>query len=129
MTTVYMVEEGKYSDYSVTGLFSTKEKAEAFIRNNPIDRYDGYHDVRECILDELEDSRIRTVWFCTIDLTTGEITGDYTCKESCRERYTEVSPDCGGLYAWARSSVSLDHCQKLVIETKQRMLRERSIRS
>lgn len=48
MKTVYAVNTGCYSDYRVVALFSTKEKAQAFMAAVP-DR--NYNDIEEFLLD------------------------------------------------------------------------------
>ena len=34
MTTVYVLTDGKYSDYGIIGIFSTREKAEEYVKEN-----------------------------------------------------------------------------------------------
>lgn len=53
MKTIYIVTSGCYSDYSIDAVFSTKEKAEAYIvsLNEPKDKY-GPSQIEEYELDE-----------------------------------------------------------------------------
>lgn len=53
MDKVWIVEQGEYSDYSVLGIFSTKENAELVAEdiNKDTDRYYDIASVRECTLD------------------------------------------------------------------------------
>ena len=53
MAKVYMVSEGNYSDYSVEGIFSTRERAELYIRGMKQDaEYSDFNDIDEIELDE-----------------------------------------------------------------------------
>lgn len=47
MTTIYVVTRGSYSDYQIVGVFSTKEKAEAFTEFYPKTGYNGLNDIEE----------------------------------------------------------------------------------
>jgi hypothetical protein len=49
MTSVYMVSEGSYSDYRVSGIFSTRERAERWMKTCG---GSCYNDIEEMPLDE-----------------------------------------------------------------------------
>jgi hypothetical protein len=63
---VFAVNSGSYSDYSVRALFSTREKAEAFMAAVP----DGdYNDIQEFELDPPAADMLRrgyAVWYVTM---------------------------------------------------------------
>lgn len=55
MTTIYAVTSGSYSDYSICGVFSSKERAQAYIDAGSLERYTDYNDIEEYVLDECVD--------------------------------------------------------------------------
>ncbi len=55
---VYMVTSGEYSDYGVCGIFSTKEKAEKYIKfmlRDSEHRWNEFNDIEEIELDSYEE--------------------------------------------------------------------------
>ncbi len=46
-----MVTAGEYSDYGVVAIYSTKEKAEEFIREFPEEGLGGYNPIEEVAID------------------------------------------------------------------------------
>lgn len=54
MTTIYVVTSGQYSDYSIRGVFTTKENAQAYI-NAFSAKYSEFNDVEEYELDQWVD--------------------------------------------------------------------------
>jgi len=123
MTTVYVVTEGCYSDYGISGVFSTKEKAKYYIKNNPLDHFDEYHDIEEWILDELQHDTTKTVWYCELDTLSGAITQEWNYTHSCRGPVTRTNNS--DVRVWASSSISKEHCHKLAVEKRQAVLREK----
>lgn len=123
MTTIYVVTSGCYSDYGMNGMFSTKEKAEKFIKDNKTTFYDK-GQIEEWILDEQQDHELRTVWSCCIDLRTGNITDEWVGESMCEDGYTHIdsySPTAA--FTGAHSATSLEHCRKLAAEVRQGVLR------
>lgn len=56
MSKVYIVTEGEYSDYRIEACFSTKEKAQEFVKNAKKLESKYYHpDIEEWDLDEQND--------------------------------------------------------------------------
>lgn len=54
MKMIYAVSEGSNSDYRISAIFSTKEKAQKFIdtmKKRPNSEYDDYNDIEEYQLD------------------------------------------------------------------------------
>lgn len=120
MKTVYVLTSGEYSDYHISGVFSTKKKAERFILNNPTGSYDRY-DIEEWELDERQDDTTKTIWCCVLSLKDGTISGEWSYELSCKDYYTEVK--AFRLEVRGCSSVSREHAQKLAIEKRQETLR------
>ncbi len=121
MKTIYVVTLGCYSDYSINGLFSTPEKARAFIEKNKIDLCCGQRDIEEWELDELVKHTAKTVWFSKIDIDSGDIGSEKSYQKSCPPRYTTA--DTNSVHAWSTSSVSQEHARKLAVEKRQEVLR------
>lgn len=121
MKTAYVITSGRYSDYSINSVFSTRDKAEKFIADNPNQgRYDKL-EIEEWEIDELEGHTPKTVWFCNLTKSTGDVTRTWEGEQSCSKRYTEIGSNQYNV--WAHSSVSAEHAQKLAIEKRQEYLR------
>ena len=89
MKTVYVVTEGTYSDYGIEALFSTEEKAKAFVAKH---EYNSDRRVEEYTLDEWIDAGTRTVWTTVIDVTNGEIQHYEQCTRfTPHPRWTETN--------------------------------------
>jgi hypothetical protein len=123
MKTVYVVTSGEYSDYGLNGLFSTPEKAQAFMDKNKIELCCGRGQIEEWELDELVKHTTKTVWFCRISIHNGDLNWEYNSEVSCPPRYKEVHTN--RIHAWARSSISQKHAHKLAVEKRQEVLRLR----
>ena len=123
MTIVYAVTSGSYSDYSIHGLFSTKEKASSYIENNKEELW-GPGEIEEWTLDEREHYTVKTIWACDLDTKSGDLKKEWDHNKSCGSRYTKTG--VGAYETWAHSSVSPEHARKLAAEARQKMLRERS---
>ena len=65
--TISAVTEGEYSDYSIRGIFSTRELAQAFVDGR------GGDDIQEWGVDEYAGWNKRTHFRCTINRDTGAI--------------------------------------------------------
>ena len=71
MTKVYVVRYGEYSDQGISGVFSTKEKAQKYcdIQNELKDYEDYWIDERELDKDVLpNDTKVVTYYGCTVYL-------------------------------------------------------------
>ena len=66
---VFAVNSGCYSDYSVDAIFSTKERAEDYMRQFPKSGYDGYNNLGEYELDPMDRflKSGRWPWVVTMD--------------------------------------------------------------
>ena len=67
---MYVVTQGEYSDYRITGIFSTEEKAKNYIANNKSE-YSDYNDIEEFKLDELENNKNKTYYISEVKLSDG----------------------------------------------------------
>lgn len=77
MTTVFVVERGDYSDRSTYGIFSTEEKALAWIRSQPkCHRYDDGFDVTEWDLDPSIDVEFKRHQHSTFLVTYNDFVGE-----------------------------------------------------
>ena len=78
---VWLVTSGEYSDYSVEGVFSTKENAEAFIKAFP-KQYDSYHEPEEWPLDMGVDKIAKGLksFRVFLDFNTGELYPNYSTR-------------------------------------------------
>ena len=121
MKTIYVVTSGSYSDYSINGLFSTLEKAQAFMDKNKSELCCDQGDIEEWNLDELVKYTSKTVWFCKLGTKSGTILRERRHEKSCPPRYTSSRGD--KIYVWSESSVSPEHAHKLAVEKRQEVLR------
>ena len=91
LMTVYVVTSGSYSDYGIEGIFSTREKAQAYIDlfrgEDGKDRHcDSFNDIEEKLLDELEGSQV--YWRAGTDWR-GEVYVGCTSGDKIPESRTE----------------------------------------
>jgi len=77
MTKVYVVMQGEYSDISIRGVFSSKEKAEEIIKTYPKDPYCGTPYIDEFTVDSLQPCLNRSKYYFHFDLN-GELTSEDT---------------------------------------------------
>jgi len=129
---VWVVTEGMYSDYGIEAIFSSEEKAKAFVAKH---EYNEDRQVIEWTIDEWLDAGDRTVWRYVIIVDTGEFHGKCIVNEKfvTNARYTKTFTSRG----WngkenfativAESAVSEDHCRKIAVEARQAALRKESM--
>lgn len=130
MSKVYIVERGAYSDRYVSGVFSSKELAEAnFVLNDS----DG--SVEEFLIDEQAEHVKKTLYQVNIDLQTGETFGAQQHPWHGPPEVKSEAPaikdfrstprgnsgvqSFGRLSAEVRSYVSAEHALKLAAECRQ----------
>lgn len=121
MTTIYIVTSGEYSDYRISGVFSTPEKTDLFISNNDPGGCRGM-SVEPWELDKRQYDTPKTVWACNMSVKTGEITHEWDYTKSCGPLYTDPGVDLRAI--GVRSSISRDHARELAAEKRQEYLRE-----
>lgn len=135
--TVYMVASGSYSDYQIEALFSTQEKADAFVER--VDPNGGNMSVQEMILDERQEDAPREVWHAYVRCYDGSVDKQYMRIEVVPPRFSEPGRWPGGdfdvkqIRKWpgsycctGASAVSAEHALKLAIEERQAWLREKT---
>lgn len=137
MAIIYIVTSGSYSDYSIGGVFSTREKADHYLGEANLDE----PRIEEWTLDDDANKIKRPLYLATIDLNSGEIleTGLESSLADPNQRtldssILDFSDRRGGvaaLYAGrmigkVASFESADHSLKLAAELRQKYLRERS---
>lgn len=144
MKRVFIVMSGEYSDYSVEGVFTTREKAEAFIELHKRLDAEQYGDklgarynwgVRRWRIDKPLDEVIKEQWSCSIDGKTGNITWEDDGLE--RVRSSRVAkrggssvyevPESDEFRCRGYSFVSAEHARKIAAEARQRMLAKRAL--
>lgn len=100
MKKIYVLTQGSYSDYSIVGIFSTRQKAEEF-RTLVKPGYDGYNDLEEWTLDPDAPEKIRhgySIWNVTM-LRDGTVE-----DSSVRDLdYYNVSRALDPPYIWERA--------------------------
>ena len=122
MSKVYIVTEGEYSDYKICGVFSSREKAEAFAPK------ECGAEVTEWDLDRT-DTVYQKVYRVEVSIKTGYATSWPESWEMVPRDYSNVCiyPRLGTTgVAYARSVVSNDHALKIAGELRQEELRKRA---
>lgn len=125
--TIYAVTSGEYSDYRIEGVFSTKEKAEAFAL-----LVCEANDIEEYVLDSRVDEVEGAIWCCDIALATGDSLRSpwANIKRLRSPRYALAETQKWGSapeLVHAESAVSEEHVVKIAAEFRQKVLRERSL--
>lgn len=136
MEKVWVVCEGEYSSRSIVAVFSSQEKADAYVKAADTIKENSYSncDIEEFMIDAAADHVFRHAHHCQIDLITGEI-GHYSASGEMvppgqRAKDPEVyisglgSDFPGNPHASVTSYVSEDHAYKLAAESRQAWLRE-----
>jgi len=129
----YLVTGGNlYDDYFILGAFSTREKAEKYLKEAIKAKVCYVGDIEEWPIDKKEGLVARKCYMCTIDANTGNITD--------QQSYDVLAPPrlCVPKYAiqkditsWknqnritAESYVSEEHAKKCAIKLRQRILKK-----
>jgi hypothetical protein len=129
MSTIYVVTSGSYSDYHTDALFSTKEKAQAWI---DIASYGkgGDYQIEEWPLDEQVGVVWRTLHTATIYLDDGKIEDGHSNEVLAQpEVRTNPASHFPGNQRYregcrVQSYVSQEHARKLAVEFRQEWLRK-----
>jgi hypothetical protein len=124
---VYLVSTGEYSDYTILGLFSTREKADAFITELAKGRFQQPNDVEEYDLDARVGQAYGPTWLARITLDTGEVRASKCIFDSVRHpEVCTVEPHDNELLT-AVSPISKEHATKVAVEKRQEWLRTREL--
>jgi hypothetical protein len=128
---VFVVTSGSYSDYSIQEIFSTKELADAYLKE--CDPSDGY-DIEEWEMDAAAGHVKRTVY--TYSLPGGkawsyETVDSPTARVPKSERFAaNWEPSLSQSVQWSaigRSLVSHEHAKKLAEEAIQEAIRKKAL--
>lgn len=133
MSIVYIVTSGSYSDYGIVAVFSTKEKAEAFIeQRRQTECYDhDDNEIEEWTLDEESGKVARALFSCFLQAESGDVVHEQGRTElappTARGMGTTIM-DCfykdRGVFKnviKAESYVSAEHAKKLAVEARQQL--------
>lgn len=120
---VYLVSHGEYSDYQIDGVFSTSDKADAYIGPSK-EHYAAEWEVDD---PEVVSNPQVTMYHVAINMDTGD-----DIDENCTvvNNYGQRSDSfiSGGVScAVAYSPVSFDHAHKLAVEFRQAYLRKKGV--
>lgn len=148
MTKIYVVTKGEYSDYSIVGVYSNREKAEEVVERKPGGEWAGIDtfEIEEYDLDAPVTERYRKKFICYLSVESGEILKERETGETVSDAQfmvargeTEIRDDYW-YTVWephyinkkiqaieAMSSVSREHAQKLAVEKRQELLRSKAV--
>jgi hypothetical protein len=132
---VYLVSHGEHSDYGIDAIFTTKEKAEDYIRrveDGRASRHRYHNDVEVYTLDEWEGASYGPQWNFILIAETGESPNGPPRQNTGLNR---PGGRCA-VYSWERyaqehwiqvsSPVSAAHAAKVAAEKRQEWLRLRA---
>lgn len=130
---VWLLAEGEYSDYSIVGVYSTREVALAVKAEREKERrYCEVHDPEEWPLDHDAEHVFGPTYGIYIILESGELKDQVPRKprEAVRHpgrcRVTEPFGNGDELCIFVESPVSYEHAAKAAVEARQAWLRGRS---
>lgn len=123
--TVYVLTTGFYSDYTIRGVFSTRELAQVAAEMwKKIGNYG--EEIAAYTVDESADPVIKDSWCITLRMKDGKVEQNYPGGKvvvARAARGTCSNPPIGGRVQ-ACSYVSAKHAMKLAVECRQRILRQ-----
>lgn len=132
--TVYLVSHGEYSDYTIDGVFSSEEKAQAYIDAFPdsqIQRYGESRGIEPLVVDECVGHEWGHTHECRISCKSGEIDRDWTHSHREMRHPTECEIDEydheDDHYICVESPISMDHAKKVAVEKRQEWLRVKNL--
>lgn len=128
--TIYVVTSGSYSDYTISGVFSTKEGADRYISESSKHCY-SEDRVEEFQLDSESEKIMRTVWWAYCSVPTGEVVACYCSKGMANKNHRVDDWDGDSIdnqkaNVLACSYVSEEHAIKVAVERRQEVLRRRA---
>jgi hypothetical protein len=121
---IYVVTEGSYSDYHIRAVFSTEEKAWAYIDALPENRRDEYEV--ECYgVDETMGWEYGPVWHAAIKWKDGEA-WSYKPRDRIRPPSACVVEETDAA-VHVYSPISQEHAEKVAAEKRQEWLRTHDV--
>lgn len=122
MSDIYVVTSGSYSDYSIRGVFSSREKAWRYIENTR-EHCSDYNYIEVWAVDKEENKVVRRV-YRTIMPQGDSWSSTEISEPSARTPDSYITEAYNGNFV-AYSYVSEEHSKKLAVEEYQRRLREK----
>lgn len=137
---VYVLTQGCYSDYSIVGVFSSREKVREYWAHryseseSPLDE----NDIEEWSIDEWLAASWHDVWYARLNLYDGRGDAYFKADDKAPASGQEfdvpqnsvevVTFNYGQATRWiyAKSVVSAQHAQKLAVEGRQAWLRDKT---
>lgn len=120
--TVYVVTEGEYSDYHICGVFSTQEKADAYVAAATTTHSQPRIETFE--LDTLIPPKSGRVYYAVINNADGSIYRQFEYVEIIEDGRRSWTEEWGSNKTLAASTVSADHACKVAVEARQADLRK-----
>ena len=130
---IYLVTSGSYSDYSIEGVFSSEDKAKAYVQQANAKSYSTDRSIEEWTVDENENLRCMEVWRCQLEAQSNYFKANPTMPTSRSQRVLWPEGKRSEIQMWGRgyekvidtfSAVSPEHAVKLAIEKRQEWLRK-----
>ena len=121
--TVYIVTEGTYSDYHIEGAFSSRKRAEEYIKIHLSDKYREEVSIDEYELDEELEKSYRTIYRVRVIYHDGRVDREWEDQGYFKDNYSNKK--LLGAVALGESVISKEHALKLAIEARQEWLRNR----
>lgn len=130
MSKIYLVSTGEYSEFSILGVFSTKEKVESFCNTFPNSgHYDSKPDIHEYDLDEFDDiieaCKGKKVFNVEMELVDGNVkrvrehTGELWVSQMVLEKKFVVNNGLIQAYVFADSK---EHAVKIMAEQRTQII-------
>lgn len=122
----YVVTSGCYSDYSIRGVFSSQEKAEAYIREGGTVPHWDLAEIEEWEIDAEEAARATEVYSVMIRADGSLFAPPYPhhSTQLIKPGQLESAGRCDTGCFFANSTESAEHALKLAAECRQAYLRE-----
>lgn len=122
----YVVTSGSYSDYSIRGVFSSQEKAEAYIRERGTVPHYDLAEIEEWEIDAEEAALVTDVYSVMIHADGSLFPPPYPrhSTQLIKPGQLKSSGGCGNGCFFANSTESAEHALKLAAECRQAYLRE-----
>lgn len=129
---VYVVTRGEYSDYCISAIFSTHEKAEEYMGGFPGE----FNEIEEYELDSEQPLVMGKCWVANLRLDGSEYMPTFDGVECIAEEFRSGERGYGTTeerkYGYAneldwfvgKSYVNKEHAMKLAVEQRQKALRE-----
>src|SRR5436190_8000413 len=119
--TIYIVTEGTYSDYHIEGAFSSRERADEYVKIREGEKYRYEVSVEEYELDEELKKSYITIYKIRVLLHDGRVDKEWEDRGYFKDNYSNKV--IFRTEAIGESVISKEHALKLAIEARQEWLR------